>query len=172
MAVNRSSLLSGLSSCLHPHMAGVSETPLLWCGGCMQCLMGTFWGLAGGAGLGTALPLTLHCSLFRWPQSGFSASLTICCMFYTQIKSLDLEPAFLPCLLPFLSSSSPSTQVQPKHLVQSVPLLCPGALICSPEQSLWPKRAQRVPILTSNSFLILTLLFHRIWVIFCCPKQE
>ena len=136
MAVNGSILLWGLSPCLHPLTAGISENPLLWCGGCMQHLMGTFWGLAVGAGLGIVLPLTLRCSLFQWPQSGFSASLTICCMFYSQIKSLNLEPSFLPCLLSFLSSLSPFTRVQPKYLVQSVPLLCPGALICSSQQSL------------------------------------
>lgn len=34
---------------------------------------------------------------------GFSASLTICCMFYTQIKSLNLELSFLLCLFSFLS---------------------------------------------------------------------
>jgi len=66
--------------------------------------MGTFWVLAVGAGLGIVLLLTLCCSLFRWPQSGFSASLTICCMFHTQIESLNLEPVFLLCLLSFLSS--------------------------------------------------------------------
>lgn len=102
MAVNGSSLLSGLSPCLPPLMVDISEKPLLWCGVCMRCLMGTFWGLAVGAGLGVVLPLTLGCSLFQWPQSGFSASLTICCVFYTQIRSLNLE-------LPSLYVSFPSS---------------------------------------------------------------
>lgn len=136
MAVSGNSLLSGLSPCLHPHVAGSAENPSLWCGGCTRCVMGTFRGLAVAAGLGMALPLTLRCSLLRWPQSGFSASLSICCVFYTQIKSLNLEPSFLPRLLSFLSSSSPFTPVQPKCLAPSVTSLCPGALICSSQQSL------------------------------------
>lgn len=136
MAVSGSSLLWGLSPCLHPHMADTSENPSLGCGGCMGCLTGTFWGLAVGAGLGIALLLTLRCSLLWRPQPGFSASPTICCVFYTQIKSLYLEPAFLPCLLSFLSFLSPFAQVQPKYLSESVSLLCPGALIRSSQQSL------------------------------------
>lgn len=63
MAVNGNSLLWELSPCLHPHMAGTSENPLFWCGGCVLCLIGTIQGLAVGTGLGMMLPLTLHCVL-------------------------------------------------------------------------------------------------------------
>lgn len=72
----------------------------------MQHLMETFWALALETALGIRLLLTEHCRLFWWPQSGFSASLTICCMLYTCISSLNLEPACLPHLFPFLSLSN------------------------------------------------------------------
>lgn len=148
MAVHGSSLLWDLSPCLHPHMAGISENPLFWCGGCMLCLMGTIQGLAVGTGLGMMLPLTLPCSVFRWPQSGFSTSLTICCMFYTQIKSLPLEADFLPCLLSFLSffclalfKYNPKIWFRECPCCAQVSFTYSGEQISFFQQSLWPRRA-------------------------------